>query len=275
MLDSEAVPDAMLAPPLQVAAGLAVVCLAMYLLWRLQRRTGNAGVVDVGWTLAIGFLGAFYAATGGGGPERRALLAAFALVWSLRLAVHLLRDRVLGRPEEGRYLELRRGWGERAERNLVVFFELQALLAVVLALPFLVVAANPRRGVDGWLVAAAGLFLVAAAGEALADRQLARFKADPRNRGRTCRSGLWRYSRHPNYFFEWLHWWCYPLLAVGSPWLWLTSLSPLLMLFLILRVTGIPPTEAQALRSRGDDYRRYQRTTSAFFPWPPRREGAP
>jgi steroid 5-alpha reductase family enzyme len=115
---------------------------------------------------------------------------------------------------------------------------------------------------------------VAFAGESLADRQLSRFRQDPRNRGRVCRDGLWRYSRHPNYFFEWLHWWAYVALAAGSPLWWIAVAGVAMMLLFLTRVTGIPPTEAQALRSRGEAYREYQRTTSAFFPWPPRTAGA-
>ena len=112
--------------------------------------------------------------------------------------------------------------------------------------------------------------MVAVAGEALADRQLAAFQADPGSRGGTCRAGLWPYSRHPNYFFEWLTWVAYAAFALPSPWGWTFVCAPLLMLFLRFRVTGIPMAEEQALRSRGDDYREYQRTTSAFFPWFPK-----
>jgi steroid 5-alpha reductase family enzyme len=104
----------------------------------------------------------------------------------------------------------------------------------------------------------------------LADRQLTRFRADPANKRKTCRRGLWRYSRHPNYFFEWLLWTSYVPLSWGSPIFALSLLGPGLLFLFLTRVSGIPPTEAQALASRGDDYRAYQRTTSAFFPWFPR-----
>jgi steroid 5-alpha reductase family enzyme len=117
--------------------------------------------------------------------------------------------------------------------------------------------------------------VLALAGETVADRQLAAWRAHPGNRGRACRAGLWRYSRHPNYFFEWLHWFAYVLLAVGSPLAWLAWLGPLLMFASLNWITGIPYTEAQALRSRGDDYRRYQAETSRFFPWPPRAQPNP
>jgi steroid 5-alpha reductase family enzyme len=107
-------------------------------------------------------------------------------------------------------------------------------------------------------------------GEAVADAQLARCKRDPSRRGRTCREGLWRYSRHPNYFFEWVIWVGFFVVALGSPWGWTTVIAPALMLHLLLHVTGIPAAEAASLRSRGDEFRHYQQTTSAFVPWPPR-----
>ena len=112
--------------------------------------------------------------------------------------------------------------------------------------------------------------LSAIVGETVADRQLANWRKDPNNKGRTCRSGLWRYSRHPNYFCEWLMWCAYAALAWPGPLGPVALGAPALLLFLVLKVTGIPPTEARALASRGADYRRYQRTTSAFVPWPPR-----
>ena len=122
---------------------------------------------------------------------------------------------------------------------------------------------------------AAGLavFAVSMVGESIADRQLARFRADAANRGQVCEAGLWRYSRHPNYFFEWLHWWAYVLFGYGSPSWWVTLAGVVLMYLFLTRVTGIPHTERQALASRGDAYRRYQQQTSAFFPLP--RSGAP
>jgi steroid 5-alpha reductase family enzyme len=116
------------------------------------------------------------------------------------------------------------------------------------------------------------LWLGALCGEALADRQLGRFKADPTNKGRVMDQGLWRWSRHPNYFFEWLLWVAFVLPGLLAPWGLLTLLAPAAMLFFVLKVTGIPPSEAQALRSRGEAYRAYQRRVSPFFPLPPRKE---
>ena len=111
-------------------------------------------------------------------------------------------------------------------------------------------------------------------GGAIADRQLRAFARDPANKGKVCDQGLWAWSRHPNYFFEWLHWFSYVLLCWQHPWGWLTVIAPLVMLYFILFVTGIPPTEKQALKSRPKSYRDYQRTTSPFFPWPPQSPAA-
>jgi steroid 5-alpha reductase family enzyme len=130
---------------------------------------------------------------------------------------------------------------------------------------------DPRLhlGFSDWL--GFSVWLVAILGESLADRQLAAFKADPSNRGKVCSAGLWKFSRHPNYFFEWLVWVALFLFALPAPWGWTTIFAPALMLFFLLRVTGIPYTEQQSLRSRGEAYRSYQRTTSAFVPWFPKR----
>ena len=261
-----------LEPVLQILLGLLLAAVIMIALWLVQRKTANAGIVDVGWAGSIGILGLLFAITSDGYTIRRVLVGAMIGIWSLRLATHLLTDRVIGHPEEGRYRTLRAKWGRKTDRNLFVFFQVQAVLALLFALPVLTVAHNSASPLAVWDYLGIVIWVVAAGCTALADRQLARFKAQPGSRGKTCREGLWRYSRHPNYFFEWLHWWAYAALAVGSTFWWVPVAAPLIMLFFLLKVTGIPPTEAQALASRGDDYRDYQRTTSAFVPWFPRRE---
>jgi steroid 5-alpha reductase family enzyme len=198
------------------------------------------------------------------------------LVWSVRLTAHLAA-RMRGKPEEGRYRALRAGWeaaGHDVPRRFLFFFLFQGLLDVFFSVPMLLAVLNPAPRFSAWEVAGAGLWLVAVAGESAADAQLERFKADPASRGRTCDTGLWRTSRHPNYFFEWLVWVAWCVFALGSPWGSLAVICPAVMLFFLLRVTGIPATEEQAIRSRGEAYRRYQRTTSAFVPWFPRRDSA-
>ena len=247
--------------------GLAVLSSTMALAWARQRSTRNAGIVDVLWAASLGVLAVFYAAAGDGWGPRRALMACLVALWSARLTRHLAK-RVLSEPEDGRYALLRERWGARFDPWMFWFFQAQAALAVLLSLVFLALASAEASGWRVWDLLGLALWSIAIGGEALADRQLRAWRSDPAHRGRTCRGGLWAYSRHPNYFFDWLHWMVYPLLGVGLPWgpaLWF---APALMLLLVLKVTGIPPTEAQSLRSRGDDYRSYQRTTNAFFPGP-------
>ena len=254
-----------------ILSGWAAMALVMLVFYFVQRRTRNAGIVDFVWAAGVGGLDLFYAAVAPGVTARRILLASLAGIWSFRLASYLLIDRVLGKPEDGRYQMLRQNWGDKAPAFFFTFFQIQALWAVMFSLPFLPIVY--RQGKLGVLdLLAIVVWLVAIGGETLADRQLARFRADPENKGKTCRTGLWRYSRHPNYFFEWIHWFTYVCLGLGSPYWPVTLMGPVVMLLFLYKVTGIPYTEKRALQSRGDDYRRYQQTTSTFIPWFPKRE---
>jgi steroid 5-alpha reductase family enzyme len=255
---------------LGVGAGLAAAAMAAVFVLALRIR--NFSVVDVAWSAVFTPLAVLYAALAAGDGVRRALIAGLVTLWSLRLAWHLFaRIAALHPEEEGRYVQLRKEWAGNLGTRFFWFFQAQGLLATLLSAPFLLACVDPRPGLGPFELAAAALFLIAVCGETIADRQLATWKKAPEHRGRTCREGLWRYSRHPNYFFEWLVWVAYALFAWPSPWGWMAIGCPLLMLFFLFRVTGIPMTEEQALRSRGDDYRDYQRTTSAFFPWLPKR----
>jgi steroid 5-alpha reductase family enzyme len=254
-----------------LALSWAMAAVLMAALWLVQRARTDASLVDAGWAAALGMSAILLAALVGGPPGRRLLVAALAGGWSLRLALHLYLDRVRGKPEDGRYRKLRAAWGEAAQRNFLLFFQAQALLVAILSVPYVLALTNPSPS-PAAAGLGAGLVLVSVLGETAADRTLAAFRAEPGNRGRTCREGLWRYSRHPNYFFEWLHWWAWAALAWGSPLFAVSLGGPALMLFFLFKVTGIPPTEARALETRGDDYRAYQRTTSVFVPWFPRSE---
>lgn len=259
----------------QIFAAWGLVALMMFLLWWRQQITRDATPVDVGWSVGLGLLAIFFwCATPDPANPRTLVVGLLGAIWAFRLGGYLYWTRVRGhREEDGRYQTLRRNWGARAGAFFFVFYQVQALLSFLFALPFL--AALHARS-DWSVVDFAGIavWIVAVAGEAIADAQLSRFRARPDSRGKTCRVGLWGWSRHPNYFFEWLHWWTYVLLAWGAAWWWGTLLAPALMLFFLFKVTGIPATEAQAVLSRGDDYREYQRTTSVFVPWPPRRSAS-
>lgn len=250
---------------LAIWGGSAVVMTGM---WVFSMRVRNIGYVDVAWAglMALAALTAGLFSDGATLP--RTLTALGGAVWGARLCVHLLH-RVMNEDEDGRYRALREQWNGSAFK-IFLFFQLQALVVALFALPFLGAAANPETSGFGWLIAAVVVWLLSVAGESIADAQLSEHRNNPDNAGKTCRVGLWSWSRHPNYFFEWLHWFAYVLLGVGSPYAWLTWLGPVVMFAFLYRVSGIPWTEQQSLRSRGDDYRRYQREVSQFFPWPRR-----
>lgn len=259
-------------PPFVVAVFLPLpfLFLGMAGLWLLQRKTSDAGIVDVGWSSGIGLVTLYSAVLSPGWLPRRLLVATLGAVWAFRLAGYLLKDRVGKGSEDSRYRNLRDHWGDAAQRNFFWFFQAQALLILLFALPIRVAMSPPATAFRLWDALGLLVWLIAVGGETLADRQLAAFRTRPENKGGVCDTGLWRYSRHPNYFFEWVHWFAYVLIALGSPaWAW-TLLGPLLMFLFLYKVTGIPHTEAQSLRSRGDAYRRYQERTSPFFPWFPR-----
>lgn len=255
-----------------ILTALGILCAIFALLYFLARRVDNYGIVDVAWSYAFAALASFYALAGPGWPLRRALIAALAVVWSLRLGTHLA-IRVIGHhpTEDGRYVQLRRDWAGVFAPKMFGFFQLQAATVVLLGAAFVLAAVNPTPDLHPLEYAGAALWLLAISGEALADAQLARFKRAASNKGKVCNVGLWHYSRHPNYFFEWLIWVSFFVFALGSPYGWIAIIGPASILYLLLRVTGIPLTEEQSLRSRGDAYRRYQQTTSAFVPWFPKK----
>jgi len=257
-----------MSPGSQLLVVWLLAAATMTLGWRWQRIHVNAGIVDVLWAAGVGGSAVFLAITGGGATAARLALALLGGVWGGRLAFHLWR-RVRGEAEDGRYRELRAHW-QGSQWKFFAFFQFQAFLVVLFALPFAAVAHNPEISGE-WLLAAAVIWLIGVVGESVADAQLARFRDDPANKGRACRAGLWRYSRHPNYFFEWLHWFAYVCLAVGSPIAWLAWFGPLVMYVFLRWISGVPFAEAQALRSRGDDYRDYQRSTPMLIPWFPKR----
>jgi steroid 5-alpha reductase family enzyme len=254
--------------------GAAIVGGMMFVLWAIHLLIKNAAIVDFGWAVGLALLGVWYAWAGPGYSARKWAIATMAGFWGLRLGIYLLFARVIGHPEEGRYVQLRQEWKTNLPVRFLFFFEFQALLDVVLSLPFLLACLNTQAPLGILEKTGAGIWVVAIAGESLADWQLDAFKKNKANRGKTCRAGLWKYSRHPNYFFEWLVWVGYAVFALSSPWGWIGLLSPVLILYFLLGVTGIPATEAQALRSRGAEYSAYQRTTSAFVPWFPKKERA-
>ncbi len=245
---------------------------AMALAWRIALVTGQSGRIDAIWALATGLAAVVAAAASQGDPLRRALVCAIVAIWSLRLGRYLWRRAIHG-GDDPRYAALKLSWGAAAPRRLFLFLQIQAFASWPLALTAYCAAGAPRQGLDVRDGLAIALFAGAFTGEAIADRQMAGFKAKPGNRGRICNQGLWAWSRHPNYFFEWLSWLAYPIMAVeaGYPAGWLTLSAPLVIYGLLVHVSGIPPLEAHLSRSRPEEFAAYAKNVSAFWPRPPRR----
>ncbi len=259
-----------------VASVVLAVCLSLTMAaaWLVALRTGRSGWIDAIWSFATGGFGAVAALlpfAGGDVPARQMLVAALALFWSVRLSIHIAIRTARG-GDDPRYRQLREEWGSTFRSRLFWFLQIQASVALALALSIAVAAHNPAPGLrlSDWLGGA--VLIVAVVGEAIADRQLSAFRSDPGNKRKVCDVGLWGMSRHPNYFFEWLGWLAYAVIAVdlsgAYPWGWLALAGPLLMYWLLAHVSGVPPLEAHMLRSRGDAFRDYQQRVNAFWPGP-------
>jgi steroid 5-alpha reductase family enzyme len=247
---------------------LAACCVIMAGVWVWANNIKNAGVVDIFWSYNFPVIAIILFFLGDGLPGRRMLICGMIAIAGFRLGTHLM-NRVVGHldEEEGRYKQLRKEWAPNPDRKFFWFFQMQAVSNVFLAIPFFIVVINTDPQLSILEYIGAGLWLIAFIGESLADHQLKQFKKDPANKGEVCDKGLWNYSRHPNYFFEWLMWVAYFVFALASPYGYLAIISPLAILYLLLKVTGIPATEEQSLRSKGDKFRAYQKTTSVFVPW--------
>lgn len=256
---------------LPILLSISLALILQVLLWCHAVRRTNAGWVDFGWSAGMFLSTGVMLLTM---PLHPRALAAFSILgfWSGRLAWHILSDRLLGdRAEDTRYQNLRRHWGQAANRKFFWFFVAQALLVGLFMLPAWAVAGRRDPFPGLWDLIGIFVAFAAIAGEALADRQLAAFRRDPINKGKVCQRGLWRYSRHPNYFFEWLHWSGYVLMGMAVPVFFFTLTGPILMYVFLRYVTGVPHAERQSLLSRGDAYRDYQQSTPVFFPWIPRK----
>lgn len=256
------------------SAALSLIMMGAWLVWK---RSGNSGWIDTTWTFglgAVGFAGALAASLATGSfTTRQAIVLVLVAAWALRLGLHIA-SRTTGITDDPRYAQMVRDWGpDDASRQMFWLAQKQALVSIPLAISILLAAWNPveirLQDSLGVLVLVVGI-----AGEALADWQLRRFRAAPSNKDGVCDTGLWKWSRHPNYFFQWVGWLAYPLLAIDItgvyPWGWLALAGPICMYWLLVHVSGIPPLETHMVGRRGDRFRAYQARTSPFFPLPPR-----
>jgi steroid 5-alpha reductase family enzyme len=251
--------------------------------WMVQQHTGNSGWVDTIWTFAVGLVGAgsaLWPVAGAAPNARQWLVAVLVAIWSVRLGLHIA-VRTAGITDDPRYAAFAREWGVDSPRRMFVFLQNQGFGSIPLVFAIFVAARFPLAALRVADYLGALILLIGIAGEALADAQLRSFRTDPANKGRVCDAGLWRWSRHPNYFFEWFGWLAYPVIAIPIehplshpfyyPWGWASLLAPVFMYWILVHVTGIPPLEQQMLRSRGERYRDYQSRTSMFFPLPPQK----
>ncbi len=237
-------------------------------LYALARRLRLMAVVDLLWTFGLGLAALAYLIELGMETVRAYAVCLLIILWSFRLSAHLLTDRILRGKEDPRYVNLAQYWGAAATRNFYFLFLGQILLVALFLWPITVAMASPGpwRLLD-WL--AVGIAVVALSGETLADWQLSLFRSEAENQGQVCCQGLWRYSRHPNYFFEWLHWWAYVVFAWGAIGWWQTLVGPVAMYVFLRYLTGIPHAERSSVQRRGQAYRDYQKSTNLFFPWKP------
>lgn len=256
------------------AAGLSLV---MALAWYVQRRTGQSGWIDATWSFALGAAGVTLALApveGATPGPRQYLVAALCLAGAARLGAHIVA-RSVGAAEDPRYHDLAVEWGADFPRRLFWFLQIQAACAFLLSLAFFLAARNPAEWLGAADIIGAAIVIVAIGGEAWSDATLSRFRAT-RGPGRSiCMDGPWAWSRHPNYFFQWLSWVGVAVIALNFsgawPQGWLALLAPAFMYWLLAHVSGVPPLEKHMLASRGDAFRAYQAQVNTFFPGPRKR----
>lgn len=255
-----------------ITLGVLASFIWMSLLWWISEKIKNAALVDVGWGISVLLYCTIYFFGTNGLQGKEFLALAAVLMWASRLSFHLYTDRIKGgKEEEGRYKKLREYFKTDISKKFFMFFQAQGLFNALLSVPFLIIALNSRNNVSildlvGFTVSYLSIF-----GESVADHQLKQFKKNPENKGKVCEVGLWQYSRHPNYFFEFMIWVGFFLLGLGEPYGFLGIVAPAAILYTLLKFTGIPATEEQAVRTKGMLYKSYQERVSAFIPLPPKK----
>lgn len=244
------------------------VALFFFIMWLMHLPMRNVAIVDVGWGLGFIVIAIIDIILGVGFNTRNLFLLMMVTLWGLRISVFVLKRILHERHEDKRYAKIREGFGPLAWLKFLIIFEFQAMLQVAMSVQLLIIARNPNTHVGACEMVGIVLFSLALIGETIADEQLRQFKANAENKAQVCNIGLWRYSRHPNYFFEWLIWVGLFIYGLSSPWGWLGIVAPAIMYWLLMYVSGVPMAEEQALKSRGEAYRRYQQETSIFFLMP-------
>ena len=263
---------------IQLSVGALVVAAALSLImasaWYIQQKSGNSGWVDVTWSLGVGgiaFIASILPLAQDWPQWRQITVGVLAASWCLRLGLHIVK-RASTSADDPRYRNLILQWGSDAARRMFWFLQSQAAVGIILVISILLAAHNSNPSLRIQDLIGLATLTAAIVGEAIADRQLRIFKSDSRNRDAVCCVGLWRWSRHPNYFFEWLCWLAYPLIAIDlsghNPLGWLALAAPACMYWVLVHVSGIPPLEEHMLRSRGAQFRALQARIRPFVPFP-------
>jgi steroid 5-alpha reductase family enzyme len=252
--------------------GLGAAAAYVTIVWLVSLALRNASIIDIFWGPGFIVLGMTYLLASDDGFEaRQSIVLALVTAWGLRLAMHLF-NRNAGHGEDYRYESMRRrAGGAFWWRSYFTVFLLQGALMWVISAPLLAaIHSDEPDNIFVTDVVGACVWGFGFAFEAVGDLQLQRFKADPANKGKVMDRGLWRYTRHPNYFGDATLWWGFFIIAAGTPWGVATVFSPLIMTFLLTRVSGVAMLE-RTIKKRRPEYEAYERRTSAFIPLPPKR----
>jgi steroid 5-alpha reductase family enzyme len=253
-----------------VLTNLVLVTIIMLFSWFFYLFQRNPSFLDVAWSL--GFIVTIVTAFSGchGYFLRKLIFFIIAFAWAVRLGGYFF-IRYMKQAREGRFQAFREAFGAISELKFGLIFILQGFLVVVLSWPFVLICSNATPHISALEWTGIVITLVAFMGESFADKQLWHFKQQEGNQGKVCQEGLWKYSRHPNYFFEWLIWVGFFIFALAAP-LGITAIiSPILMWYLLTQISGIQMAELQTLKTKGDSYKEYQEKTNAFFPWFPKK----
>ncbi len=257
----------------QFIIALGIILITMIITWFFAVKLNNFGIVDAVWSLSFLLQGIIFFILSESLLERKILILACLGLWSFRLGFYLTKRISSHHPhEDTRYIKLREEYGDNYLFRFFLFFLMQGLSVSFLTLPFIFAFNSSKTELSNLEIFGAVLWIISVIGESISDHQLNTFKNNKENRGKPCDIGLWKYSRHPNYFFESMIWWSFFLIFIGASQAYWTIYAPLTILFLLLKVTGVPPSEEQALKSKGDAYRAYQARTSMFVPWFPKNQ---
>lgn len=244
----------------------------MILFWIIFLFNDRINIVDIAWGLSFLTATTLYFILGEGYYWRKWLVLITVFIWGIRHIAYMVARYEKGEDPRYKMIIDEEQWkilSPIRSRNVrvLLLFLFEGILIVVLSLPFALMMQNDFPYFETLEIFGLLVWMVGLSGASLADRQLQVFKENPLNNNQVCERGLWRYSRHPNYFFEWVIWIGFFMMASTSTFGWMAVISPLLMFFFLFKISGIPLAEEEALRTKGEAYQKYQEKTSSFFPW--------